>query len=345
VGVIGLLAGLGTNEASACSTPVYRYAMYNWPAAPYFVFYFHFGEPAEEDKGVNQSIAQLAEGRAERANFAFEEIDLSLGHFDRLPSPVKEAWVTHIRSVSGPARPAHLVFTSWGAEFFTGVLDEATVRRMVASPARATIGELFKKGSATVIVFVPGSNTKENQRAEKVCRDLIRQGAAGELGIEPAFEEPDYSEPTVPPTEKTEPRADDAETADEEEAAPESQFQIGLVKVDRSDPAERWFLRSLLKVEADLEKLSEDPMVFFAYGRGRVMWPYVGKGITADNVLGEVFFLSGPCSCQVRDQNPGVDLLMHWDWEATAEAMAATDPAFRDVFGYEEFTPEETDPE
>jgi hypothetical protein len=44
----------------------------------------------------------------------------------------------------------------------------------------------------------------------------------------------------------------------------------------------------------------------------------------------------------VKDQNPGLDQLMHWDWDATAEAMARTDPSmYGDPYGYQEYALDE----
>jgi hypothetical protein len=97
-----------------------------------------------------------------------------------------------------------------------------------------------------------------------------------------------------------------------------------------------------MKMEPDLDELADQPMVFFFYGRGRAMWPFVGKGITADNLAGETQFLAGPCSCTVRDQNPGLDQLMRWDWDSTAEEVAKSDPAFYGgPFGYQEYSMDE----
>ena len=39
----GRAAALRQEPARACRTPVYRYAMYNWDAAPLRFFYFHPG--------------------------------------------------------------------------------------------------------------------------------------------------------------------------------------------------------------------------------------------------------------------------------------------------------------
>ena len=111
-------------------------------------------------------------------------------------------------------------------------------------------------------------------------------------------------------------------------------MKIAVVKVSRTDPAEKWLVKMLLAVEPDLNdaEYAKDPMVFAVYGRGRAMPPYVGKGITTENLLDCVTFLAGACSCTVKDRNPGVDLLMRFDWDAAAEVMARDDPELADQF-------------
>lgn len=324
------LALLHTSVAEACSTPVYRYAMYNWAPAPYFFFHFHYGTPPKQDEAVNGLIEDLAETGPAMANLIVEEVDLSLEQFDRLPTPVKESWLSYLRTDSVRGEPAYAVFTSWGAELHRGRLDAATVRAMVESPARAKIGKLLQTGSLVVILLVPGSDEAANKRAEQVVQEVISQAASGAIAIESAVD------PWLPPP------GGPGEPSEEQDRGPKNEFKIGLIKVGRSEAAEKWLVGSLMKMEPDLEGLSDEPMVFFFYGRGRAMLPYVGKGITLDNLAMEVQFLAGPCSCQVKEQNPGVEMLMRWDWDATAEAMAATDPAFYGgPYGYQEFSPEE----
>ena len=65
-------------------------------------------------------------------------------------------------------------------------------------------------------------------------------------------------------------------------------------------------------------------MIFAVFGRGRALPPFVGKGITRDNLLECVYFLTGTCSCTVKDQNPGMDLLFASDWWSVAEKLAST---------------------
>ena len=58
------------------------------------------------------------------------------------------------------------------------------------------------------------------------------------------------------------------------------------------------------------------------YGRGRALPPYIGKGIVYDNLVEVADFITSACSCTVKDQNPGVDLLMSFDWDSASAAVA-----------------------
>ncbi len=100
-----------------------------------------------------------------------------------------------------------------------------------------------------------------------------------------------------------------------------STTEVGLVKVDRDDVAEAWLVRCLLALASDL-KASEEPILFMTYGRGRAMFSSLGKGIHPDNLVQDVQFITGACSCTVKEQNPGVDLIVQYDWEAAATALA-----------------------
>ena len=45
----------------------------------------------------------------------------------------------------------------------------------------------------------------------------------------------------------------------------------------------------------------------------------VGKGINNDMIDDACTFLSGPCSCQVKRQNPGFDILTSVNWDELLE--------------------------
>ena len=55
------------------------------------------------------------------------------------------------------------------------------------------------------------------------------------------------------------------------------------------------------------------PAVLF--GRGRVLGCLFGEYITKKNIREATAFLSGACSCEVKELNPGVDLLVAAPWD------------------------------
>jgi hypothetical protein len=98
-------------------------------------------------------------------------------------------------------------------------------------------------------------------------------------------------------------------------------YELGFVKIGRNDPQEQWLVRMLHAMEPELKK-EDSPMTFMAYGRGRVLLPCIGKGITRENLVYMIEFITSACSCTVKEQNPGVDLLVRYDWEAAAAKLA-----------------------
>jgi len=352
------LSALSSQCACACSTLVYRYAMYNWATAPYYVFYFHHGAVAPEDKPVHELIRKLGEAEPP-ANLVLEVIDGSdPAQLEQYPQIVVDAW--HACD-EGAGATVSVVFTAWGAHLFSGRLDEQNVRALVDSPARKQIGRLLDQGNAAVMLMLTGPDAKVNARAEKAVQKLVAEAAAGKFDLEMA--DP-YGLPEIEPQNPVQPGdADTPETGSETEAVDEQPaaepgsstqaegypadaegaaedgaqdateeddavgFKLAVLKVARDDKAEQWLVRSLLAVEPDLEEFPEEPMVFGIYGRGRALPPFIGKGINYENLLECVYFLMAPCSCQIKDQNPGMDLLMCWDWEKTADAWMATDEA------------------
>jgi hypothetical protein len=90
-------------------------------------------------------------------------------------------------------------------------------------------------------------------------------------------------------------------------------LRSSLVRVSRGDPAETLLTETLLSTEPDLRGRDE-PMAFPVFGRGRVLYALVGAGINAETVQHALAFLTGGCSCTVKRENPGVDLLLTADW-------------------------------
>jgi len=320
--------------ALACSTPVYRYAMYSWQSAPYRVFYFHHGEPAQKDVAVNQWIEEQYDA-VPGANIVLSEIDVTdEEQLDWLPKIVQKSYQEN----SDGEKPLHMVYSPWGVQQFVGRLEEETIGAIVDSPARKRIAELLHEGNATVMLILEGTDQEENTGAEKVIADVIASAKAGEIvtAADPGLG--GMSTELLPEMETDE--TDSLEGAGEGE---EDGLNVAVLKVLADDPKERWLVKSLMAVEPDLDEYAGKTMIFAVYGRGRAMPPYIGKGITVENLIECVAFLAGPCSCMVKDDNPGMDLLISWDWEETSNQWAAAETgAAMDPYGYQEFAADDS---
>ena len=81
-----------------------------------------------------------------------------------------------------------------------------------------------------------------------------------------------------------------------------------MVKLSRTDPAEEIFVKMLLGTESDLASY-HTPLAFPVFGRGRALYALVGKGIKRKLIKSTCNTIIGWCSCTIKEDNPGTDLL------------------------------------
>src|SRR5262249_55699371 len=91
--------------------------------------------------------------------------------------------------------------------------------------------------------------------------------------------------------------------------------EFSILRVPHGAAEEVVLAGMLVRCEPGLADRVE-ALAFPVFGRGRALWPLVGRGINAKNVQEACEFLVGACSCQVKDQNPGFDLLLSTDWNS-----------------------------
>jgi hypothetical protein len=69
-----------------------------------------------------------------------------------------------------------------------------------------------------------------------------------------------------------------------------------------------------------------EPMLFPIFGRGRVVPPAIGEEICAEAIRDMAEFLTGACSCEVKEMNPGYDLLLAANWASLVGSQDAAVP-------------------
>jgi hypothetical protein len=85
------------------------------------------------------------------------------------------------------------------------------------------------------------------------------------------------------------------------------------------------FLESMLRSFAPGVAVDE-PIAVPVYGRGRALAVVPQAEIDVPLIEDLSRFLSGPCSCQVKEQNPGFDLPLAVDWDGRLFTDSARPP-------------------
>ncbi len=95
---------------------------------------------------------------------------------------------------------------------------------------------------------------------------------------------------------------------------------IEVVELSRNSKEEHHFASLLLNVEDDLKDIPE-PMVFGIFGRFKALEPLLGKGITEENIKLMIDYFTAECSCLIKDDLPGTDILFTNQWENPQTAL------------------------
>ncbi len=88
---------------------------------------------------------------------------------------------------------------------------------------------------------------------------------------------------------------------------------ITVVELSRNSEDEHHFASMLLNVEDDLKDIQE-PMLFGIFGRFKALEPLLGKGISEGNINLMIDYFTAECSCLIKDDLPGTDILFTNKW-------------------------------
>ncbi len=176
---------------------------------------------------------------------------------------------------------------------FTSSISDSDVSLVVNSPVRDQIIKNLSDGNSAVWILVESGHAEKDQAALQTLQAQL---------------EKDREWLKLPSPEEMEISADLLASTKIRLA-----IQFSVVSVKKDNPQEKFLVDCLLNSESDLRGFDE-PIAFPVFGRGRVLYAVVGQGIAADTIRKASAFIVGPCSCQVKEQNPGFDLLLSCDW-------------------------------
>jgi hypothetical protein len=287
-----LLAFACASGAECCTVPVFRYGLDNWQAD---AFRLEVPASALTDPKLTDFFRNL--GTALPANL---EVKSGTGTEARLLFP-------HPEEAKSPV-------------VWTGALTPASLAALIDSPARKEIARRILAGESVVWVLAESGNKTEDDaiaaRVEKRLRYLEQvailpridpNDPTSKLGPGPALRVK-FSLMRVP-------RAGDFQS-------PPSAKDSNGRRLEVAGTASESLLLKMLAGPKPAAELATGPWLAAVFGRGRVLgaWPAADFG---DAEIEEAcLFLLGACSCQVKRQNPGWDMLMNVNWTEELRAVA-----------------------
>lgn len=285
VALIFLVALGASSAALACNVPVFRYALEHWRSDPYRVVLFHRGKLTDAERAIIRPLE--AQQDQSLANFKFRTVDV-----DAADNGVDRELLAALGEQSLPLLvvqyPEHLRIEP---PVWTGPPTEDAVARLIDSPARKELVKRLADGQTAVWLLLESGQAEKDDAAFATLQTQLKT-------LEKDLKLPELTD----------------SPEDELLTAAPLQIAFSIVRIKHDDAAEQPLVQMLIHSEPDLAERS-DAMIFPVFGRGRALFPLIGAGITAENIHDSAAFLVGPCSCQVKELNPGFDLLLSAEWE------------------------------
>lgn len=292
---VHLLGVLAAAQATACPIPVFRYAVEYWEPDPYRVTVFHRGGLTPPQARIVDLMHDASRGAGDvpKANLDVNVVDVAeqphalRRHLDNgMPEPDLPWMTVQFAAINQIEEP-----------LWRGAVTRQDVERLLHSPVRAAAAAKLADGIPVWLFLESGNRRRDNAAFERLTHELRR--------LEKALELPDPEQ-----------------WWDERQGVPAPEIRFAAMRLSPNDPEEQFLIRMLVRSEHGLVTRASEPMVFPLYGRGICLWAIVGDGINAWTISEAAEHLVGPCSCQVKMLNPGVDLLIAKHWDAAVQIIS-----------------------
>lgn len=288
-----------SSPAYGCNIPVFRYALERWPTDAIEILVIH-SVPLETQQ--SQWIADAARRGVDQGGsmkLTLHTIDVSKPEaIQRLPQARREI-VTRAIDASVQADNAsvpQVVLRRLGASDGPGVVWHGTITQAMEtqwfqSPARTKIQKRLLAGDAIVWMVYKSEDEQRNrqirelleQQFEKLASQIKLPDGIGLPGSELVSEVPLL-------------------------------IQFSIVEIDPDDRQEAYLKRTLRDRLGSIQT-TDTPLVVPVFGRARALEIIPADDLNASLIQSLTRFLCGACSCQVKELNPGFDLLLDTDWQ------------------------------
>lgn len=286
--VLSLMAFLAAVEPlQACSIPVFRYALERWAADLFEVSVFYEGPLPDAQMQRLNELEDWAVHNGGQVNLEVVRCDLK----GKVPADLRALWEKL------PKTPLPHVVVRSPREMagqrivWQGKLEDAFLDGLSMSPARREIVKRLLRGESVVWLMLRGTDNEAADRAKRTLEAACRK-LAEELQLPLGVGKPGSELHSKIPL----------------------GLKFSVIDVAAGTTEER-ALATLLKGRLKTAPDETETIVAPVFGRGRVLDVLLAKEVDDESVEDLTSYLCGACSCQVKQQNPGFDLLFATNWE------------------------------
>ena len=294
-----MLASFG---ARACNVPVFRFALEAWTSGDYDLHVFHRGPLNANDKALLEGLERDCAAPKEPVNILVHAVDVA--QVQDMNARVRQIWSEQKEPGNEKYLPrAVLCYPDSSDVAWSGLLSAGIARQLAHSPARTELAKRIAGGASIVFVLLESGNATLDAPAAALLQKTLPELQA-ELKL-PAGDDLDEGPPRGHRLQHLPLR-----------------LNFSILRLSRSDAAEQAFIDQLMRADNSLNAAL--PSVFPIFGRGRVLCGLSGTKLNAQILEQATMFLSGACSCQAKELNPGTDLLMAVNWDDLLNAADAS---------------------
>ena len=312
IALLSLVVGAGImQQVSACSVPVFRYALERWERDEYRLLIASKGDLNTEESKIFEDLKKENYYEDGSCNIGTFHVDItnkeeSAEILKKYPE-LKD--ITETTAFLLYPRGSYLPKIIWKEK-----ISHDIVGKLTSSPFIKEVMTEILKGTSAVWIQVDSGNKEKDDKAFKILKDTLKR-LSEEIEM-PAGVIETSGNITGGMTEQEVMANYDPANFLKSGIPLKINFTVKRLTRDKDET----LLRSLLmNIEDDLKEYDGEPMAFPFFGRGRFLVPMIGDGINVENVEMATSYLCGACSCQVKDQNPGVDILSNIDWYSYLE--------------------------
>ena len=288
--IVCVLLSTYGHRACACNIPVYRYALERWQADKCQLLVFHEGKLTDQHERILAKLAGSSATSVITANLEIRRISPG----PQIDKELKDVWQS-VQQVASKKMPYAILRQKLAFGRFVnvwqGAIEDLDKLALNSSPARKRLAERIMAGDAVVWLLLKSPDESKNEAVRVLLKKQFER-------LEKQIKLPEGI--GLPGSELF--------------ADVPLLVQFSFLEIDPQDPQEAYLVKLMSGIDADAVGKGE-PLLAPVFGRGRALEILPASMLNEGLVEDLTIFLCGACSCQVKEKNPGFDLLLDVHWE------------------------------